>query len=144
MNDDNPVISAKEFAAAFVHQSNALVDNPDVPVSTRWEYVLKHVPEARGKFIFEDFEKALTRAYGSSDRDEVAAALELARLRYFFYRVLMHRGVGRSHINSFHIINSEKWVMKLVDRFDSLKPAKFHRGKFLPAKVKKVSHTWLN
>jgi hypothetical protein len=121
-----------------------LIDNPDVPVYARWEFVLTHLPEARGKHVYANFEDAFQRVYASGTINEVAAATELSRIAFFYYKVMMKKEIGRTHANGFHIVNNEKWAMMLADKLASMKTAKFKRGKFLPEKAEAVRHEWMN
>lgn len=140
--EERPTLN--DFAEHFVAMDRALIDNPGVPVHARWEFVLTHLPEARGRRIYENFEDAYARVYKSGTINEVAAATELARISYFYYRVMMSKEIGRTHVNGFHIVNSEKWATKLVDRLNAMKSPKFKLGKFLPEKTDKVAHPWMN
>lgn len=140
--EDRP--TKEQFAEHFVAMDRALVDNPGVPVHVRWEFVLTHLPEARGKLVYADFEQAFQRVYKSGTINEVVAATELARIAYFYYRVMMSKEIGRTHINGYHIVNNEKWVMKLADRLTAMKPAKVRRGKIKPEITDGITHTWMN
>lgn len=132
------------LGAQFVAMEQALVDNPTVPVHMRWTYVLTNFAPARGRAVYSDFENDLQHVFTNGTIAEVFAAAELCRLGYFFYRVLMTRGIGRTHVNSYHIVNYEKWVMKLTDKLNSTKSSKIKRGKFLPEKSGQVVHPWMN
>lgn len=134
----------KDFADHFVAMDRALIDAPDTPVHERWEYVLTYIPEVRGRRVYENFEDALQRIYASGSMDEVFAAQELSRITHFFYRVFMSKEIGRTHANGFHIINTEKWMMKFADKLKMMKPGGFRRGKYRHAKAEKVSHLWMN
>lgn len=132
------------FAVQYVTSKDALKDNPETPIHMRWEFVLKNAPLAHKRYIYEDFEDAWQAAYASNTRDEIAAGLELARLQYYFYRILHDKGHGGSHINAYYITNAEKWVMKLTDRFNALKPTRIVKGAVVPHKIDVVKHTWLH
>lgn len=136
--------NVNDFAEHFVSMDRALIDNPDVPVHMRWEFILTHLPEARGKKVYENFEDAYQRVYASGSINEVAAATELSRIAFFYFKVMMNKEIGRTHANGFHIINNEKWAMMLADKLASMKTAKFKRGKFLPEKGQPVKHAWMN
>jgi hypothetical protein len=134
----------QQFADHFVMMDQALIDNPHVPVHERWEFILTHIPEVRGRRLYENFEDALQRIYEKGSAEEVYAARELANLTHFFYKVLMSKDIGRSHANGFHIVNTEKWAMKFADKLETMKPGRFKRGKYQPQKTIKVTHQWIN
>lgn len=138
------IVDVRKFAVSFVNMTDALVDNPETPVHVRWEYVLKHLPETRRKYIYEDMEQALQRAYNSTDNSVVAAGVELARLRYYFFKVLYEKGHAQAHQNAWQVINCEKWIMKLADHFNTVQPAKFKNNKWTKPEHKKATHQWLN
>lgn len=138
------ITDIRVFANYYVCSIHFLVDNKDAPIHTRWEYVLKHLPDARKRYIYEDFEDVLTKTYASNSHDVVAAGVELARLRYFFFKLLLQRGFSKSHKNAWEIVNSEKWVMKLSDRFETIKRTKFVNGKLTTPAQTSTVHTWLN
>jgi len=140
--EERPTLN--DFAEHFVSMERALVDNPSVPVYERWAFILTHLPEARGKHVYANFEDTYARVYKNGTINEVVAATELARVRYFYYRVMLSKEIGRTHVNGFHIVNSEKWAMKLADRLSVMKSSKFKNGKFLPEKTDKVVHPWMN
>lgn len=135
------------FAQGFLGSSVLLIDNPHATIAARYGYVLEHLKEARTRKVYASFEDAFERVYTTGTPTEMAAAIELARLQYFFYMTLYNNRSGRAHVNVWHATNAEKWVLKLNAKFTQTKMAvvDLDERTYKPHKFPdKVTHQWLN
>jgi hypothetical protein len=147
---DSPSIAdvkLTDFTHGFVNSPEKLIDNVGATIAQRYEMILLCLPEARRTPLHGDFEAAFHRVYATGTRNETAAAIDLNRLRVFFFMTLYNNSIGRSHTNIWHAANAEKWLLKLTERFRQTEHDVIDRdaGTFTPPKFpEKVTHTWLN
>lgn len=136
-----------DISRGFIHNPVALIDNPYASIAQRYGLIMENLSEARQRPIHADFEDAFNRVYASGTMNEVAAAIDLNRLLCFFYMMLHNNNIGRAHTNIWRSANAEKWVAKLVARFQQTEHCTINdeTGVYTPAKLpEKVIHTWLN
>lgn len=147
MSERPAKINIGAFARGFCNSPATLVDDPETPIATRWWFILLHLPEARHTPIYSDFECAFKRVYKNGSQSEVEAAIDLNRLRFFFYLTLLNNAIGRAHINLWYAANAEKWAKKLIEKFEQTTPAMIDdtNRTYMPEKhPARVEHMWVN
>lgn len=114
-------------------------------VHERWTRIISAFPETRSKRLYEGFDETYRAALTSDNLCEITAAISLVQLQIRFWGTLRDTKRVFDHVFQFENTALFVWQMKLINRFESIEPAKRAKKKIIPSKKGETAPLlWLN
>lgn len=121
--------SSLRIMSSIFFTSNEIFPDSNETIGEEWAFVLTNFEPARRKMAWGDFTKELKRALDSAVGQELRAAIEFTRLRYYFFAWLTAKQVGFAHINNYKMYESLVWNNRLNQRYNALLEASPEKGR---------------